>query len=87
MSSKFKLGDKVKVLGVMPNGLGSTMYTNDSKLDEYSVSTEGVYTITEVDGINGSYPYKINGTKYAWCSEELALVSKKSKNVVGGELI
>ena len=84
--TRFKIGDRVRVIGVIPNGKGSTMYTSDRKLSEYNVSLKGIYTITEDCGENINYPYHLNNTRFSWCSEELIKVHTP-KNVIGGNLL
>jgi hypothetical protein len=71
----FKIGDKVRVVTVVPPD-----DAEDDSIDEYKELIGCVGTINHIDTTD--YPYMMEEIEYKWRDEELVLLSKLT---VGGD--
>ena len=75
--SKFKIGDKVKVVTII---FTDSMGQNDGSYDMYIGKK---YTISNI--ADRAYPYSLDNTPYAWHEDELQLIQQKI--LIGGKLL
>ena len=82
--SKYKVGDKVKVIGVLVNG--ANLEKDEAKVSQFNKGYIGnTYIIKSVS--DNDYPYVLEEVTpcFAWHNRELQRVVLKNK--VGGELL